>query len=347
MNGEMNIADMLVGQLERMFSRNVTRALLEESETGAALGPIWKETVELGVTIALVGEEMGGAGLPWTDCEGVFRALGTHVAPIPLGETMIGAWTLANAGIAPPDGVIAVLSKVLRLDADGLVSGEDELVPWAEHAGQLVAVVERDGTRFVVMFDTARVNRESIETIGRIPSARVQLDRARPLQIAAAPATIGHEGLLPHLASLRACQIAGALNQILALCVEYGNTRIQFGKPIGRFQAIQHMIAELASMTAATRAAGLFACRRIDSGDAEFGAAVAKIQSGKAATRGAEIAHQVFGAIGVTDEHMLHYFTRRLWQWRSEGGSNHYWAERLGHQLLAHQGNALWPAIAD
>jgi acyl-CoA dehydrogenase len=347
MNGEMNIADMLVEQLERLFSRNVTRALLAESESGAALGPIWKETVELGVTVALVGEEMSGAGLAWSDCEGVFRTLGTHVAPIPLGETMIGAWALASAGLAPPDGVIAILPKVLRLDADGRVGGEQELLPWADQADHLVAVLERDGTRFVGMLDAAQANRESIETIGRIPSARIRLDRVQPLQFAAAPTTIRHEGLLPHLACLRTCQIAGALNQVLALCVEYGNTRIQFGKPIGKFQAVQHMIAELASMTAATQAAGMFACRRIDSGDAEFGAAVAKIQSGKAATRGAEIAHQVFGAIGVTDEHMLHYFTRRLWQWRSEGGSNHYWAETLGRQLLARQGSDLWPVIAD
>lgn len=347
MNAEMSIADMLVEQLDRLFSRNVTRALLAESEAEAELGPIWEETVELGVTTALVAEEMGGAGLTWSDCEGVFRALGTHLAPIPLGETMIGAWALASAGIDPPDGAIAVLPKVVCLDANDLVSGENDLVPWAVHASHLIAVVERDGTRYVGMLEAAQTKRDSTETIGRIPSARVLLDRVRPLQVAVAPAAIGNEGLLPHLASLRACQIAGALNQILALSVEYGNTRIQFGKPIGRFQAIQHMIAELASMTAATQTAGLFACRRIDSGDSEFGAAVAKIQSGKAATRGTEIAHQVFGAIGVTDEHMLHYFTRRLWQWRSEGGSNHYWAERLGQQVLAHQGNALWPAIAD
>jgi acyl-CoA dehydrogenase len=53
----------------------------------------------------------------------------------------------------------------------------------------------------------------------------------------------------------------------------------------------------------------------------------------------------VFGAIGVTEEHELHYYTRRLWQWRAEGGSEHWWSERLGRQVLAAGGAALWPFL--
>jgi acyl-CoA dehydrogenase len=120
---------------------------------------------------------------------------------------------------------------------------------------------------------------------------------------------------------------------------------VQFGKPIGKFQAIQHMIAELASQAAAAQVAGLYAARQIDAGNPFQAAAVAKALVGKAAGRAAAIAHQVFGAIGVTDEHSLHYYTRRLWQWRSDAGSEHYWAERLGQQILANDGAALWSML--
>jgi acyl-CoA dehydrogenase len=96
--------------------------------------------------------------------------------------------------------------------------------------------------------------------------------------------------------------------------------------------------------------AALYGCRRFDAGAvagaAERGAAVAKIATSRAAGIGAAAAHQVFGAIGVTDEHLLHDLTRRLWQWRSEAGSEHFWAEWLGGPLIAAGGAALWPAIA-
>ena len=144
---------------------------------------------------------------------------------------------------------------------------------------------------------------------------------------------------------LRAVQSAGALEQLLELCIEYGNTREQFGRPIGKFQAIQHAIAELASETAATQVAGLFGCAQIDAHRAPYGAMIAKTRAGKAASRGSEIAHQVFGAIGFTDEHTLHYFTRRLWQWRSEAGSDLWWAEQLGQQAIQQGGDALWANI--
>src|SRR5690606_37212191 len=112
-------------------------------------------------------------------------------------------------------------------------------------------------------------------------------------------------GLQAMLAAIRAAQIAGALSRVLEMCVEYANTRAQFGRPIAKFQAIQHQLAELAEQAAAAQVASLYACRQIDADHIRHGAAIAKTCTGKAATRGAAIAHQVFGAIGVTDEHLL------------------------------------------
>jgi acyl-CoA dehydrogenase len=75
-------------------------------------------------------------------------------------------------------------------------------------------------------------------------------------------------------------------------------------------------------------------------------AAAAKIRVGEAATEGAGIAHQVLGAIGFTQEHTLHRFTRRLWAWRDDFGSESAWAVKLGQIVAGKGADALWPMLA-
>jgi acyl-CoA dehydrogenase len=75
-------------------------------------------------------------------------------------------------------------------------------------------------------------------------------------------------------------------------------------------------------------------------------AASAKIRVGEAATEGAGIAHQVLGAIGFTQEHTLHRFTRRLWAWRDDFGSESFWAVKLGALVAEKGADELWPMLA-
>ena len=129
---------------------------------------------------------------------------------------------------------------------------------------------------------------------------------------------------------LRASQIAGAIGRMLTMSVEYANLRQQFGRPIGRFQAVQQLLAKLAAEAAAAQSAADVAWAALDGGALGHAGMIAKIRTGEAARAATAIAHQVHGAIGVTDEHMLHYFTRRLWEWRLDFGSDGFWADRLG-----------------
>lgn len=347
MSEEMNISGMLTEQLERLFGREVNAKARATAEEGRFAASLWGEVEAMGVTTALVPEDAGGAGLSWADAEPVFRLCGRHAAPVPLGETMIASWALASAGLDIPESAIAVSPMVWKLSIDNKVSGIDQCVSWAPEVTHVVGVARGGGENFVCVLRTSDVRSTGLQTIERIPAAKLNIEAVEPLRIA--PSTrIGALGLKPQLATLRAVQMAGVLERILALCVEYGNTRVQFGKPIGKFQAIQHMIAELASHAAAAQVAGLYACRQMQGTpeDAAFGAAVAKTRLGSAATRAAAIAHQVFGAIGVTDEHELHYFTRRLWQWRTDAGSEHEWSQYLGRQVLAGGGSRLWDRLS-
>lgn len=344
MSEDMDISAMLTEQLDRLFEKSVARDVLARAEAGTLPQTLWGELENIGVPSALVAEGAGGAGLSWADTEGVWRAIGYHAAPVPLGETMIGRWALAAAGLEIPDGPLALAAEPLQLGYTGRLLNANVMVPWADQCEHVVASALSGEQPMVCLIRRGMAAAAQQKSIGRIPGARLDLSSVKPLAVAPL-SSVGPLGLLPHAAVLRAVSMGGCLDRLLALCVEYGNTRVQFGKPIGKFQAVQHMIAALAEQAAAAQVAGRFGCRSIDRGREEIGAAVAKTRVGQSATICAAIAHQVFGAMGVTDEHTLHFFTRRLWQWRDEGKNEHWWAERLGRQTIAAGGHALWPSL--
>lgn len=341
---EMNIEAMLTEQVQRLFSDRIDRDAWIHAEEGRLDANLWREVQDMGITLAMCREELGGAGLGWAASEASLRLLGAHACPAPVGEALLSGWLLDQADLEVPQGILTLSDAEFRLDSNGRLHGTDSALPWLPVASHVVLGAKRGNARYLCLLSADQGQRAVVDTLDRLPCARYQLDGVLPLQMVQTP-TLGELGLRPYLATLRSIQIAGALNQVLDLCVEYANTRIQFGKPIGKFQAIQQMIAELAAQAAAAQVAGLYAARQIDAGNSEQGAAVAKSLVGRSATRAAAIAHQVFGAIGVTDEHSLHYYTRRLWQWRADAGSEHWWSERLGQQTLQSEGANLWTRI--
>jgi len=146
-------------------------------------------------------------------------------------------------------------------------------------------------------------------------------------------------------AVMRSAQMAGALQCILAASVQYAGERVQFGRPIGRFQAVQQNLAVLAGQVAAATAAAEAAIEAAATNLSSIAVAAAKIRAGEAAGIGAAIAHQVHGAIGFTQEHRLHYSTRRLWSWRDEFGNEAWWSRSLGSRVAAAGPDGLWPFI--
>ncbi len=121
-------------------------------------------------------------------------------------------------------------------------------------------------------------------------------------RVAPASAAINHAALRLRGALSRALMMAGALEKALALATRYATERSQFGRKIGQFQAIQQELARFAGEVAAAVAAALSAAGALERGeDALLPIAAAKIRTAQAAHEGAMIAHQVHGAIGVTD----------------------------------------------
>ena len=141
--------------------------------------------------------------------------------------------------------------------------------------------------------------------------------------------------------------MAGAMGRALALSIEHVNTRQQFGRPLGKFQAVQQSLAVMACEVAAVDAAAAALAARLDATGlsaeaADFEIAAAKLRANRAVGVVTAIAHQVHGAIGFTREYDLHRVTVPLMRWRSEHGHDAVWAGRLGRQVAALGGRGLW-----
>lgn len=347
MSEDLDVSRLLAEQLDRLLSENVTRLTLNDIEAGKGTPEFWRAVEELGICAALVPESAGGAGLGWSQAEPTLHALGFHAAPVPLAETMIAAAALAAAGIEIPAGPVVLSTAAWTSGTKGTVSGSDECVPWLAPGTPVVLAANGTALSKICLVEPTGSECSTVESVGRIPGSRLTLADAVPRAGSFAPIAWSASGLRAHLAIARVVMSAGALSKVLELAIDYANQRVQFGRTIGSFQAVQHLIAELAACTASVRVAGRFGCARADAGSTQHGAMIAKAYAGRSAARGAAIAHQVFAAIGVTDEHILHYYTRRLLQWRTEAGSDHYWSEALGQRFLQNGGATLWPAIAD
>ena len=148
-----------------------------------------------------------------------------------------------------------------------------------------------------------------------------------------------------YMALSRTSLMSGALERTMEMSVSYAMERAQFGRPIAKFQAIQHNLALLAGEVAAAVRACDGAIEALGTNGADNQIAAAKARVGEAAGVVAEIAHQVHGAFGFTHEHSLHHYTRRLLAWRDEYGREHEWQERLGRRAAARGADQLWDFI--
>lgn len=140
--------------------------------------------------------------------------------------------------------------------------------------------------------------------------------------------------------------MAGCAETAAELSVHYVHEREQFGRPLAKFQAIQHHLAQMAGEALALRVAADTAALALAEGtEPGIAIAAAKATAGTAAGTIASLAHQVHGAIGITDEHRLHLTTTRLWAWRDEHGNEREWALRLGEEALLHTTDDLWARL--
>jgi acyl-CoA dehydrogenase len=313
--------DLLTDALRSLLCDLCTPERVRAAEAGQSVDDFWSQLEASGFADALVPEAQGGAGLALSDAFALLELCGAHAVPVPLGHTMLARAWLADANARWPAGSI-VIARATALD-DGAIrcarAPFGRVADWVLTAASgdtlLLPVAEADAAPAVFPLDA------TLEW----PAAAV----SRALRLA---------GRAPDIETLQACcaaaQIAGALMSVFSRTLQYANERQQFGRPIGKFQAIQHQLSVLSEHVFAARMAAQIGCHAPGAMPDALRVAIAKARTSEAALEAAAIAHSIHGAIGFTAEYDLQLYTRRLHAWRQAAGSESYWHEALGRELV-------------
>ena len=351
----MSDDNIIIDATTRIFQDLCDPQMITNSADDGWKAPLWSALEEAGLTQAWTPDELGGAGATIVDGFDVLRVSGEFAVPVPLAETLLAGWLLSQAGLIVPMGAMTIApvraGESLTLSEDGSLSGSVRDIPFADEA-ERIAVLARRGDDYVVAIvdrNTCAVGEGS--SLALEARSRVGFAGVVPEEISEPVDGLNEEALMQMGAAARSAQMAGALQAILDISVEYAKERVALERPIGKFQAVQHNLARLGGETAAAIAAAGSVAYTLGHAEAFddhvfLEVASAKIRVGEAAGEGAGIAHQAHGAIGVTAEHILHRFTTRLWSWRDDFGSESTWAVRLGHMVAARGADEVWPMVA-
>ncbi|MDP3173062.1 MAG: acyl-CoA dehydrogenase family protein [Phenylobacterium sp.] len=319
--------------------------------------PLWSALEEVGLPLAWVSDAAGGGGASLEEGFAVILEAGRSALAAPLVETLLAGWLLAQADLTPPPGPLSVAPSrpgdVLLADSEGRISGRAQGVPFAREVEHLAVVASGPDGPVVALVRTADCRLELAENLAGDARDTVVFEHVQPAESGVFGVT-GADVQLSLLmlgATARGLQISGALDKILRISVQYSQERVAFGKSISKFQAIQHNLARLAGEVAAATAASGSAAEAVATtgfaGDAMLlEVAASKIRTGEAAELGARIAHQVHGAIGFTEEHILHRFTLRMLSWRDDFGNDTFWSLKLGERIAGKGADELWPLMA-
>lgn len=336
-----------MSELSEMIAETAAKVFAEASPADGFDAALWKKIEEAGLDRVLLPEDQGGAGEDFEAAVAVARAAGAAAASVPICETLVANWAVAMGGQNPKPGPKAILLQPERQikwppQSDLVWTGGAITIPWQPAA--TVLFIDGDIARSRVATSRAFGGDEHTSVAGEpLISIAQEIEGLRPDW--ASPVVSFAVPPLALYATLMAAALSGAMQTANAMTFEYANTRKQFGRTLGAFQAIQHMAARMAEEAAATEAAVQVAARELSGTNPLWHAAVAKGRASEAAGKVAASAHQIHGAIGFTREHALHRYTRRLWAWRDRAGSEQYWYEQIGRAAQEAGRDGLWPGI--
>mgnify|MGYP003665958413 CR=1 FL=1 len=299
---------MLDDALNTLLERRLADAMARN--TAGLPETLMGEMIESGFTRVLASEADGGLDGTLADAACVAWRCGWHAAPVPIVEMLLLA----------------------HLDPQA-----DAAQVTVAHGSPAIAPLMQ-GTQSIKTGSEAR-NADTAKHFTSIADAQWSVLEGTDANHDEATQIMG--------ALLTTAAMTGAMARIIDIMVDHVETRTQFGRPLKKFQAIQHQMAEAVSELTITEAALASALEAHDTSDNRVLLwASAKAQAGVAATRGAATAHQMAGAIGFTDEHALHHFTKKLWHWRDTWGRQADCEIAIGRAACAAP-NGLWPYIAD
>ncbi len=289
---------------------------------------LWQTLSDSGFADALLPEDAGGAELPLEQAFGLWELCGRYSLPLPLPETMWARTLLHHSGTKCPSGPIGLGLGALPDQGGELVADVS--------AGRCCDHVLVKAPRGLLLLPVVRAH---IQPHGLGLDARMTW--SGPDWHEAFPIAAAGTDLKTAQALLASAQISGALMRVFELSLEHANQRHQFGKPIGKFQAIQHNLSLMAEQVFAARMAAQLACQGPLHQAHLLRVAVAKARTSMAAQQVADLAHGLHGAIGFTSEFDLQLHTRRLHAWRQCAGAESHWQHVIGSAMIGNHKTAL------
>ena len=297
---QLALRDAARALLDDLASPSRVRAVVDGPDGERVDTALWAAMVEQGWPGVATAETSGGLGLGWVEACVLLEEVGAHVAPAPILGTLVALDALAAAGrdvvsLLDGTGWAAVASTGHREVVAHLPGAQvvvavrgDELVAWDEPAATPEAALDR--TRAMAWFDPDAAGAGTV--------------------LGGADAVARHRrvGAVAHAAELLGCA-----RRMLDDSVAYAKERVQFGKPIGSFQAVKHRCADMLVDVEGMRSAVWWAAWCVAAGhpDAEVAAATAKAWCSEAGPRVCESALQVHGGIGFTWECDVHLHLKR------------------------------------
>lgn len=312
---------MFTEAFEDILRDQCTPGVVRAIEGGASPAMLWSTIADAGFLELLASEDAGGAGLPLADLFPILHLLGRYAVPLPIGESLV-ARALLPAGEIPAGMV--TLAPAVRPVQGGSWSCPN--VPFGAIADHVIA----DDGESLLLFSCAQSTRQSS---GIVHSLAASLKFGADVVPKRTPRH--GDDARAFGAALYASMLSGALAQAFEITLRYGNDRMQFGKAIGKFQAIQHQLAVMSELVAASRMAAEAAFQGEGTAPALMAAAIAKGRTSEAVSECATVSHAVHGAIGVTEEYDLQLYTRRMHEWRVAHGSEKYWNTVVGEAVIA------------
>ena len=328
---------------------------------------LWRQMADLGWLGITFPEQYGGLGGGFLDLYVLYEEMGRTLAPSPhltsvvlSGETILGAGSdaqksrflpaissgeiIVTSALLEPNGAYGPEGVELQATADGdgfRLSGTKLLVPYGDVADYLLVAARtkqsNDPTNGVTWFLVDRgdssVSTEGILNISAENLCAVTLDNTRVAKDAVVGAVDGgwkaYAPVQTMASVLRCAEIVGAGERVTDMAANYARERVQFGRPIGQFQAVQYLCTDVDIETARTSLLAKQAAWRIDGGlDHEREAALASAAARKAIMHLTRQAHEVFAGVAFMLEHDMQMYTRRAKSWELNLGDADYHKER-------------------
>ena len=356
------LGEELSAAADQFLTDRWTSSRRRQGLTAGLDAALYQELGDQGIFTTMLSPQTGGLGLGLTEAASLARVFGRHLLGGPWIESLVVAPRIANRIPAAADLLAPVFGgrELLALVDEAVFSGSTpagvgemrtrggalfgdlRLVRFGHEASWLLCVVDAPDPRLLLVaadHDAITVHpEESNDPASRF--ARVVVD-GLPLDAGAVMVGRGAEetirALRHDLRIVAAHEMAGIATQLLAMSVDHAGQRAQFGRPIGSFQAVQHMLAEMVELAGSLE--NLCEAVITDSANppdqGSTGSLIVKAHAARVGPQVALMALQVHGGIGFTEEHDLHLFLKRALSLEHYYGGERDLYRAIGRQALA------------